>query len=593
MRSAQQIKIKLSLVVCLFLGACGVDSTVSEVSPDVIEASARSDVLVSDVDTCLENLGRTLDDITDPALREAREAEFGQCADKLAIDETAPDMSAYDIVSAANSVDMGRGGLPLWPVTVHIPPVGNTFMRDTNPAAHQRIMLDGIGVRKWTLKDGPIDTYVRLPSAGPLLVTLTGKAPSGFSVLKVTINGQSSEVTFEDTANQEVSAGTFDISQAGYTKIEIEGIESSGSVLVDIDAINIGGPAAIASLTADANGGWDSNYFVTSEFYWGQRGPSTHFNYDISKVGTQNVEWAYNEVTVPVGSDPVGTYFMVNGFAEGYSGMQVNSLTERRILFSVWSPFATDDPATIPEAQKIRVIAKNPITYSGEFGHEGSGGQTYIKYPWKAGLTYKFLTRIKPNETDHYTDYSTYFYDPVVNKWIFISTLRRPGITTWYKKFHSFLENFDKTQGALNRKVMYGNQWVRTDTGKLYELTGGTFTTDPTGRSRRRLDYFGHVEDNQFFLSIDGFFNTFTKHNTKFLRAATGHSPEAEFARLPVLADPSKSACVAWSGTTAYQGGARVWYNDKAWSAQWWTRHETPGATATAWREITDPSCHH
>jgi len=550
-------------------------------------------VLVSDVDTCLENLGRTLDDITDPALRQAREAEFGQCADKLAIDETAPDTSAYDIVSAANSVDMGRGGLPLWPVTVHIPPVGNTFMRDTNPAAHQRIMLDGIGVRKWTLKDGPIDTYVRLPSAGPLLVTLTGKAPSGFSVLKVTINGQSSEVTFEDTANQEVSAGTFDISQAGYTKIEIEGIESSGSVLVDIDAINIGGPAAIASLTADANGGWDSNYFVTSEFYWGQRGPSTHFNYDMSKVGTQNVEWAYNEVTVPVGSDPVGTYFMVNGFAEGYSGMQVNSLTERRILFSVWSPFATDDPATIPEAQKIRVIAKNPITYSGEFGHEGSGGQTYIKYPWKAGLTYKFLTRIKPNETDQYTDYSTYFYDPVVNKWIFISTLRRPGITTWYKKFHSFLENFDKTQGALNRKVMYGNQWVRTDTGKLYELTGGTFTTDPTGRSRRRLDYFGHVEDNQFFLSIDGFFNTFTKHNTKFLRAATGHSPEAEFARLPVLADPSKSACVAWSGTTAYQGGARVWYNDKAWSAQWWTRHETPGATATAWREITDPSCHH
>ena len=595
MRAIPNFKAATSLVCCLLLAACGVDSTVSEAAPEVIAASERSDVLVSDIDTCLEKPSHSLDEITDPAQHELREAELSECADKLSIDETATDDSGYEVISAASSVGLSRSVTQTWPATIHIPPVGNTYMRYTNPTAHKRIMVDGVGVRKWTLKDGPIDTYVRLPSTGSLVVTLTGKAPSGFSALKVTINGQTQEVTFEDSAIQEMSVGTFEITQAGYNKIEIEGIESSGNTLVDIDSINIGGPAAIASLTGDANGGWDSNYFVATDYYWGQRGPSTHFNYDMSKVSTQNVEWAYNEVTVPVGSDPVGTYYMVNGFAEGYSGIQVNSLTERRILFSVWSPYVTDDPSTIPESQRIRVIAKNPITYSGEFGHEGSGGQTYIKYPWKAGVTYKFLTRIKPNTTDNYTDYSTYFYDPAVNKWTFISTLRRPGIATWYKKFHSFLENFDKTQGALNRKVMYGNQWVRTDTGKLYELTGGTFTTDPTGKSRRRLDYFGSVQDNQFFMSIDGFFNTFTKHNTKFTRPVTGRSPEAEFAKLPVLADASKSPCVAWNSVAAYQGGARVFHNGQAWAAQWWTRHVAPGSSASGanvWRAITDPSCH-
>jgi hypothetical protein len=47
------------------------------------------------------------------------------------------------------------------------------------------------------------------------------------------------------------------------------------------------------------------------------------------------------EITVPVGQDPIGSYFMANGFGEGYFGFQVNSKTERRVLFSVWSPFRT------------------------------------------------------------------------------------------------------------------------------------------------------------------------------------------------------------------------------------------------------------
>ena len=52
-------------------------------------------------------------------------------------------------------------------------------------------------------------------------------------------------------------------------------------------------------------------------------------------------------MTIPKNNDVVGSYFMANGFAEGYFGIQVNSETERRILFSVWSPYKTDDPNSI------------------------------------------------------------------------------------------------------------------------------------------------------------------------------------------------------------------------------------------------------
>lgn len=48
-----------------------------------------------------------------------------------------------------------------------------------------------------------------------------------------------------------------------------------------------------------------------------------------------NIEWYDNEVKVPKGEDVLGSYFMANGFGEGYFGFQVNSPTERRILFSV------------------------------------------------------------------------------------------------------------------------------------------------------------------------------------------------------------------------------------------------------------------
>src|SRR5690606_40657805 len=91
-------------------------------------------------------------------------------------------------------------------------------------------------------------------------------------------------------------------------------------------------------------------------FYWGRRGPSVHLSY--TTPADKDIEYCYNEITVPEGEDVVGSYYMANGFGEGYFGIQVNSATERRILFSVWSPFHTDNPKEIPDDEKILLTAK-------------------------------------------------------------------------------------------------------------------------------------------------------------------------------------------------------------------------------------------
>jgi len=87
--------------------------------------------------------------------------------------------------------------------------------------------------------------------------------------------------------------------------------------------------------------------------HWGRRGPSGSL-WHVGISGVEKIDYFYSELTVPAGMDTVGSYFMAAGYNKGYFGMQVNSETERRILFSVWSPFVTDDPNEIPEDQRIK-----------------------------------------------------------------------------------------------------------------------------------------------------------------------------------------------------------------------------------------------
>jgi hypothetical protein len=223
---------------------------------------------------------------------------------------------------------------------------------------------------------------------------------------------------------------------------------------------------------------------------------------------------------------------MANGFGQGYFGMQVNSTTERRILFSVWSPYKTDNPGTIPDDYKIRLLKKGDGVYSGEFGNEGSGGQSYFKFDWKTGTKYKFLLKGEP-AGNVATDFTAWFFAPETGKWKLIASFRRPKTDTYLTHLYSFLENFYTETGNVERRGIYSNQWIYDTENNWVELTKINFTADATARKESRMDYAGGLENGSFFLKNCGFFSETIPIDSYFERKATGILPIVNFDELP------------------------------------------------------------
>jgi hypothetical protein len=205
--------------------------------------------------------------------------------------------------------------------------------------------------------------------------------------------------------------------------------------------------------------------------------------------------------------------------------MQINSPTERRIIFSVWdSGHEGVDRAKVAADDRVTLIGKGEGVFTGDFGNEGTGGHSHLTYPWKTGQKQRFLVTAKPIDANH-TVYSGYYFHPDKKAWMLISGWKAPKEGGYLRGLHSFSENFGGDNGHLRRKALYGDQWIHTANGQWSELSVATFSHDPTGRADR-LDRFMGVEAGQFFLSHGGFVEGFTKYGDKFQRPPMGKAPE-------------------------------------------------------------------
>lgn len=401
---------------------------------------------------------------------------------------------------------------------VSIPLAGNAWVPG-DPAATSQVIGEN-GLTNWSDPTQEIGVYFHLAGTGQLQLAVRARVRSGESTVQCSLGDESRSISLQNTAWEIIPIGTFEIQQPGYQQLKLEGKSHSGPDFVEISAVLLSGRATAGEV-----------HYIKDEFYWGRRGPSVHLWYpQAGQIG--QVEWFYNEITVPTGQDVIGSYFMANGFGEGYFGFQVNSDTERRILFSVWSPFKTDNPQDIPADQQIKLLKKGPDVYTGEFGNEGSGGQSYLRYSWRAGTTYRFLLRGQPAGQDR-TNYTAWFFAPETGQWLLIASWQRPKTSTYLTGLYSFLENFIPETGVMPRYARYGNQWVRDSRGQWYELTQARFTADATARKGNRLDYTGGTQNGAFFLKNCGFFNERTNIDTEFRRPATGKQPAVDLDSLP------------------------------------------------------------
>jgi hypothetical protein len=404
------------------------------------------------------------------------------------------------------------------PARWQVPLAGNSYLTE-GTSQNDRVRREGI---RWQDPGSRFSTYFHVDREAEIDLSLRLRVPDGRSTLKAQVTGETFEIKVDGAEFHETAIGKIRV-KPGYTRVDLSGLSKTGQAFAEVSDL------LLASATPEVKASFVKNN-DGNMFYWGRRGPSVHLSYQMPR--DKRIEYSYSELNVPKNEDPPGSYFMANGFGEGYYGMQVKSETERWILFSVWSPHSTDRPSEIPEDKRVVLLKKGEGVRGGEFGGEGSGGQSILVYPWRSGITYRFLTSVKPDGNGA-TVYTAWFGEVGKPEWKLIASFKRPHTNTHLTGFHSFLENFYDANGYLERRSLHGNQWVRDTDGIWHEITTARFTTDGTGGGGHRLDYAGGVSGNGFFMRNGGYFSDRVPANQTFTRPSTpDRKPEIDFTKL-------------------------------------------------------------
>jgi hypothetical protein len=381
-----------------------------------------------------------------------------------------------------------------------------TAYLDPNPEGAR--VSERRGVTGWNDPALKVSWFGELQRAGRLECAVVLRLPAGAeSRLRLTVGGTSREVAAraETAEPMTVRFGSYEIAAPGYQRFLLESLNASGKPAGDLEALLLEGPAVA-----------DAHFNLQPR----RNAASVHLAYPVPKE--TKVEAFYCEMTGV--DEPVWTYYMACGWHRGYFGMQVNSPTERRIIFSVWdSGNEAVDRAKVAAVDRVALVAKGEGVYSGDFGNEGTGGHSHLKYLWKTGEKQRFIVTAKPVGDTH-TIYSGFYFHPDKKAWMLISSWKAPKEGGYMRGLYSFSENFGGANGHLRRKALFGNQWIRTADGQWHEQTTATFSHDPTGKADR-LDRYMGLEDGQFFLSHGGFAAGFTRFGEKFERPAAGQPP--------------------------------------------------------------------
>jgi len=364
------------------------------------------------------------------------------------------------------------------------------------------------GITGWHDPGLKVLWFGELKHSGRLECSLLLRLAAGTeSRLRLTVAGESQQALARGSGTNPVTVPfkAFEIAGPGYQRFTLESLNPSGKPQGDVEALILQGPAA-----------QDAHFNLKAR----RNAASVHLMYPVPK-GT-NVSAFYCEVTAL--EDPLWSYYMACGWHRGYFGMQVNSPTERRIIFSVWdSGGEAADRGKVADENRVSLVAKGAGVEAGDFGNEGTGGHSHLVYPWKTGEVQRFLVTAKPVDPTH-TTFSGYYFRPDKKEWMLISSWKAPKEGGYLRGLYSFSENFGGANGHLIRKALYGNQWIRTAEGQWLELTTASFSHDATGRADR-LDRFMGIEKGQFFLSHGGFVPGCTEFGEQFNRPAAGKAP--------------------------------------------------------------------
>ena len=396
-----------------------------------------------------------------------------------------------------------------------IPLGGNAYSTSDD----EKLMIGIDGTESWTSTEKKLAIYFYSAEESNCNLTIPIETNQNTITYSVSLNDDFFGVEVLPNKS-EINLGIHTL-RKGYNIVTLKGLETT-DVFPTLTSFNIYSNELLSLNYVKENS--------SNRFYYGRRGPSVILGYEFPQ--NTNIKWMYSEIEIPEGYDHIGLYAMANGSREGYFGIQVNSTEERRVLFSIWSPYVTDDPSQIPEDQRIQLIKSGQDVQVDEFGNEGSGGQSWLIYPWKTGVKYSFIKSVEPDGNGN-TIYTAYFKDPEEGDWRLIASFLRPQTDTWFAGPYSFLENFKPEEGYKLRKAYYGNIWAISSDDDWFQINNARFTTDDIGSIQYRLDYQGGVESNKFYLMHCGFFDLYTENYKDLTKTDQSAPPSINFELLP------------------------------------------------------------
>lgn len=381
-----------------------------------------------------------------------------------------------------------------------------------------------IGARSSYRKDGLVWTdttkelryYIHNAKTGELHIALNALSLKTVKQLTIEVRGKKMNITVPlNTRAQKIKIGTIQLNDTGFVELKL-----SAKKLLP-------GGAGIGQLILSGPASEGLRYNGKERL----NAASVHLRYpladSIKAIGF------YNEITIPQGYDPLYSYYMATGFSRGYFGIQVNSEKERRVIFSVWDAGnEAVDRGKVADSNKVKLLAKGDAVVTNDFGNEGTGGHSHWVYNWKAGETYRFLVTALADSASQTTIYTGYFFVPELQRWKLIAAFRAPKDGNTLNKLYSFNENFSGENGHLQRRALFGNQWVQQQRGgRWVALTDAIFTTDATGRAGDRFDYGAGVTNEQFYLWNGGFKEQEAKQNDQFKRPNTTKAPVIDYTK--------------------------------------------------------------
>jgi hypothetical protein len=195
-----------------------------------------------------------------------------------------------------------------------------------------------------------------------------------------------------------------------------------------------------------------------------------------------------------------GTYFCVCGFRHGYYGIQELANGKKLLIFSIWDPGEQNDPNSVKEEERVKLLYHDEKVRVGRFGNEGTGGQSFYDFDWQAGETYRFLVTAQPREKR--TEFTAWFFLPAEKAWkklVTFSTLTGGKPLSGY---YAFVEDFrrNRISATQSREASFGNGWIRRTDGRWKPIVKAKFTAD----SNPAKNINAGLRDDRFFLATGG-----------------------------------------------------------------------------------------